>query len=137
MTKKYCINCTFLYHHENGSPVSCTENDRSSKNSEWQGIGVGCFHKQWMTNWADDLIRYMKYKKNPPDSGFPFVMDRNGNQLNLSSYSCKLHHPFDVNSSKPLERVWQEEQCWIRQRNFWLTWGVVLVSALAAFWGIL
>ncbi len=136
MTKKYCINCTFLCHHENGSPVSCTENIRNGK-TKYPGIGLDCFRDEWRRKKDSDLARYMRYITyfSVPKKGI-VVEGANGRPIYMSSYYCKLHHPFDAASSKPLETIKEEEDERRKEkkedRKFWIKTVVAIIATTIA-----
>ncbi len=140
MTSKSCLNCTFLCHHENGSPVSWTKDNRDGKTSQWLAIGAKCFCRQWEkrhdASGMDAAISLMKITGIDDNSRFRRVEDANGKWLDLSSHSCELHHPFDAASSKPLETIKEEEDERRKEkkedRKFWIKTVVAIIATIIA-----
>ncbi len=130
MTSKSCLNCTYLCHVRNGDIVSWTKDTRDGK-TEYPGLNSKCFCDEWTRKQNSDLVRDIRYMADFSVSEKGITVEgANGRPICISSYCCKLHHPFDANSSKPLETIRQEEQQRKNNIRYWITTAIAIIAII-------
>ena len=135
MTRKCCLNCTYLCVVDDSHTNTWSTHDRTGMFDSEVQAEANCFHTRWRTFPADN-----EYGVEPEDvvSGQLDrwdIVDLHGNKLSLDTYSCELFMPFEDRNTAPLDRIWQEHQQRMQEakdrRRFWITASIGGVTALA------
>lgn len=144
-----CLNCAFLCGLDNaGTHQSLTETQRAPANTSdfsrldetfWFGGDAVCFHEQWkakkVENLRDTIETVIDRSIRDKTSRYSDVHQTNDEWLDVKSYWCRFHAPFDPASSKPVDRIWREHQQAIQEtkdrRRFWITTVILTITATA------
>jgi len=141
MTRKSCLNCAYLCRDDlDGNQLAWSASDRNGDNGDRLWETTECYLLEWerkhynfIGNSGKSLDVTRRASASTEDNRYRFIIDANNEIQSLDALgtNCGNHLPFDPKSSKPLNRLWEEQKQQKQDCRFRITTLLAAIVAIA------